>query len=327
MASITAKLAREGLITPPPWLPHNVMFEATTGSVAYGCAEPGNSDEDIVGFAMPPKHQVFPHLAGHIPGFGPAPPSFDQFQQHHVEFAQTRRQYDVTIYSLVRFFDLCADNNPNMVDALFCPRRCVRHSTALYEHVRDHRRLFLHQGAFARFRGYAYAQLKKLDGRPKRANPQRQAAIDAHGFDTKFAYHIVRLACECEQILAGGDLVLDRDRELYKAVRRGEWSKQRIKDWFADKERELEALKARTALPRSPDLEALRGLLMDALEMHYGSLAEALPSTGREARLVDDILSAVHRYDPAALHGLGAGRPAPTDGPSQAGRAAGPAPG
>lgn len=303
MASITAKLTRAGLLTPPPWLIHNIMFEATTGSVAYGCAEEGSSDEDIVGFAVPPKHYVFPHLAGHITGFGPKPQSFDQFQQHHVEFAETRKQYDITIYGLVRFFHLCADNNPNMVDALFSPRHCVRHSTALFEHVHDHRRIFLHQGSFSRFRGYAYAQLKKLDGQHNRANPARQASIEKHGYDVKFAYHIVRLACECEQILSDGDLILDRDRELYKAVRRGEWTKERLKEWFARKERELEELKGRTALPHSPDLEAIRQLLMDSLEMHYGSLAQAMPATGRESRLIEDILGAVHRYDPNALHG------------------------
>jgi hypothetical protein len=54
------------------------------------------------------------------------------------------------------------ENNPNMVDALFLPRRCVLHSTPIYEHVRENRTMFLHKGSWHKFRGYAYSQLSKI---------------------------------------------------------------------------------------------------------------------------------------------------------------------
>ncbi len=276
------------------------MYEAMAGSVAYGCATPESSDVDIVGFAIPPKHMVFPHLDGHIPGFGPPPPKFDVYQQHHVRDPSDLKSYDFCLYGLVRFVHLCADNNPNMVDVLFSPRRCIRHSTALAEHLRDHRRLFLHKGAYHRFRGYAYAQLKKLDTKTG-GSKERQADRARQGFDTKFAYHIVRLACECEQILSTGDLVLDRDRELYKGIRRGEWSLERVRDWFSGKERHLEDLYRQSALPERPDLERLRGVLFDCLEMHYGSLEAVVSQRPREDKLVEGLLSAIHDYDPSLL--------------------------
>ncbi len=295
----TARLTEQGLITPPAWLPNNVMFEAMSGSVAYGCETPGNSDIDLVGFAVPPKHMVFPHLDGHIPGFGPAPPRFDVYQQHHIHDPSDQQSYDIAMYGLVRYLHLCAENNPNMVDVLFSPRRCIRHSTALSEHIRDHRRMFLHKGAYHRFRGYAYAQLKKLD--KARGSKTRQADIDAHGFDTKFAYHIVRLACECEQILVSGDLVLDRDRELYKGIRRGEWDLTRIRDWFGEKERHLEDLYHHSTLPEQADLEGIKTLLIECLEMHYGSLQQAVAQRPREDKLVDGLLTAILAYDPSLL--------------------------
>lgn len=87
MPSLVADLQAKGIASPPPWLPSNTAFEALTGSTAYGCAEPGSSDLDVVGFCILPKHVVFPHLAGHIPGFGPKPQGFDQYQEHHIKDA------------------------------------------------------------------------------------------------------------------------------------------------------------------------------------------------------------------------------------------------
>ena len=296
MASTVAKLQKDGMITPPPWLPHNTFFEAVTGSESYGCGDPATSDIDLVGFCIPPKRMVFPHLNGHIAGFGPKPPSFDQYQQHHIG-APNGKLYDVTIYSIIRFFHLCAEGNPNMVDALFVPARCVLHSTEVYERMRERRREFLHLGCWHRFRGYAYAQLRKLQ--TKKPTGKRLEMVRAHGFDTKFAYHIVRLCLECEQILATGDLVLDRDGELYKAIRNGEWSMERIVEWFEDMEPRLEKIKAESSLPHSPDWDALNQLLKECLELHYGSLSKAAlgtPKSHGHLNLIYDSESVLAKY-------------------------------
>ena len=132
--------------------------------------------------------------------------------------------------------------------------------------------------------------------RTRRAGNARRA-IEAHGFDTKFAYHIVRLALECEQLLETGEVVLDRDGALYRSIRAGEWDEERIVGWFEDKERSLERLYGESALPRDADEEALRRLLLECLEMHYGSLATVIADDTRHARLVRglDTLLAQHR--------------------------------
>jgi hypothetical protein len=58
------------------------------------------------------------------------------------------------------------ENNPNMFDVMFLPRRCVLHSTPIYEHVRENRKLFLHKGSWHKFRGYAYSSLSKAKNIP-----------------------------------------------------------------------------------------------------------------------------------------------------------------
>ena len=263
------------------------------GSVAYAVSN-DMSDQDIYGFCMPPKELVFPHLAGEIPGFGRQVQRFEQWQQHHIK--QGDKEYDFSINSIVKYFQLCMENNPNMVDSMFTPQRCVLHITQVGELVRENRRMFLHTGSFHKFKGYAYGQLQKVKNKQKSDNPKRQASIDLCGFDAKAGYHVVRLALECEQILAEGDLDLERNREQLKAIRRGEWSMDRLVRFFEDKERHLENLAAESKLPKFPDEDAIKALLIKCLEAHYGSLEKAVVQQHDVQKLVSEMQAVVDRY-------------------------------
>src|SRR5260370_26518958 len=112
--STVQQLVNQGLAKPPSWLPANIMYETIMGSVAYGVSG-DTSDMDVYGFAIPPKDMVFPHLAGEIPGFGRQIKRFEQYQQHHIAdkdaLGGTGRVYDLTIYNIVKFFQLCMENN------------------------------------------------------------------------------------------------------------------------------------------------------------------------------------------------------------------------
>ena len=68
--------------------------------------------------------------------------------------------------------------------------------------------------------------------------------------------------------------------------RDGEWNGVPIVQWFVDKERVLERRYGESALSHQADAEALRRLLLECLEMHYGRLAAAVADDTRHARLV-----------------------------------------
>jgi uncharacterized protein len=280
--STLQKLTDRGQIKPPRWLPGNVQYETIMGSVAYGVSSE-TSDIDVYGWAIPLKEEVFPHLRGEIAGFGTPKPRFDQFEVHHVHhpdaLAGHGRSYDLTIYGIVKFFNLAMENNPNVIDSLFTPVNCVLHSTRAGGLVREKRRLFLHKGAWPKFKGYAYSQLHKI--RTKQPEGKRVAIVERHGFDVKFAYHVVRLLGEVEQILIEGDIDLQRDHERLKAIRRGEWDEERLRTWCAEKEGHLEQAYAASTLRATPDEAAIKSLLVDCLEEHYGSLANCVVDPDR----------------------------------------------
>lgn len=264
-------LEAKKLIHPPKWLADNVHYLVQMGSVAYGVSTDA-SDVDLYGFAIPHADMVFPHLAGDIPGFGTQKQRFEQWAEAHIKDGE--KEYDFAVYNIVKFFQLCMENNPNMTDSLFVPDRCILHQTKVGLHVRRNRKIFLHKGSFHKFIGYAYGQFKKIRSKKNHSNPKRQASIDAHGYDVKFGYHIVRLALECEQILMEGDLDLERNSGVLKAIRNGDWTLDRLEQWFADKERGLNTLYETSPLQHSPDEAAIKKVLVECLEMHFGDLSK-----------------------------------------------------
>ena len=299
MPSVVQKLTDRGLIAPPSFLPTNVHYETIMGSVAYGVSS-DTSDMDVYGFAIPPKEVVFPHLAGEIMEFGRQKKRFHQYQQHHImvedDLAGKGRNYDLSIYNIVKFFQLCMENNPNMVDSLFTPQECVLHITQVGNMVRENRRMFLHKGCWQKFKGYAYSQLHKM--RSKNPEGKRKELREKFGYDVKFAYHVVRLLDECEQILSDGDLDLRRAREHMKAVRRGEVPEEEIRNWFNVKEKHLEELYNRepSPVPHSPDEGKIKALLLQCLEHHYGSLDKCVVNPDAATQALREIKEVLERF-------------------------------
>jgi len=293
------ELVKKELITPPSWLPESIVYLVYTGSVAYG-ASSDTSDMDCYGIAVPNRDQVFPHLRGEIPGFGSQIQRFEQWQQHHIfdisELGGKGREYDFSVYSIVKFFQLAMEGNPNIVDCLFVPHTCVLHSTQIGNLIRENRHVFLHRGYWHKFKGYAFSQKAKLRAKSHSENEKRMADIEKFGFDCKFAYHIVRLLLEIEQILTEGDMDLQRHKEQLKAIRRGEWDLDQIEQFFSDKERQLEEVyNTCTILPYRPDEPYRKRLLLQCLEMHYGSLEGVYHEPDRYAEALKQIREIVDR--------------------------------
>ncbi|MFN9719842.1 MAG: DNA polymerase beta superfamily protein [Planctomycetota bacterium] len=297
MASVVDCLARRGLIRPPAFLVSNVMYETLIGSRAYGVSG-DESDRDVYGFAIPPKEDMFPHLAGEIVGFGTRRKPFDSFHQTHIHDPDALGgrgvTYDLTIYSIARYFTLCMECNPNLIDSLFTAQECVLTLTRVGAMVRDQRALFLHKGIWTRFKGYAYSQLHKMEG--KAPIGKRVQIREQFGYDVKFAYHVVRLLYECEQLLMFGEMDLRRDREHLKAIRRGDVSVEDIRSWASEKERQLEKLYLVSKLPDQPNVFAIRNLLLNCLEEHYGNLSDAVARPDAAAQAMTEIAAVVDRY-------------------------------
>jgi predicted nucleotidyltransferase len=245
MASILQELNKRNLISPPKHVVEGIQYEVIMGSIAYGVSN-DTSDIDVYGFSIPPKEMIFPHLKGEIIGFGKQIKKFEQYQQHHIYRQDNKKEYDLQIYNIVKYFQLVMENNPNMIDSLFVPQRCVLYCSRIAGMVRERRKDFLHKGCWHKFKGYAFSQLRKAKN--KKPEGKRKELFEKYGYDTKFATHIVRLLNEVEQIMIEQDLDLQRNREQLKSVRNGEWTLAQLEDYFEQKERALEDVYTKSTL-------------------------------------------------------------------------------
>lgn len=292
-------LSKKGLIQVEPFILSNTQYLAIVGSTAHGVADTSvrskPSDWDIQGFCIPPKDYIFPHLRNEILNFGTRGPNFHEYEKHHVFDKEAQngvgRQYDLKIYSIVKYFDLGLSGNPNILDSLFTPEECVIHGTIAGRMVRDNRKLFVSKLVWNSFRGYAFGQLKKMTDR--KAKGARVEIIERYGYDCKFASHVIRALDEGQQLMETGEMNIQRAKEVMKSIRRGEWKLEEIIDWAKNKANELDIAFTNCKLPERPDEEEVKKLLIRCIEEHYGSLSNVLHQPDwsmRALRELDDVL-------------------------------------
>ena len=266
----------------PEFVHSQIQYEVIMGSFAYGVSS-DTSDLDVYGFCIPNRNIIFPHETGnYIFGYDAVPNNFEQWQKHHVK--DTLKDYDFCIYNITKFFKLCADGNPNMIDSLFVPFRCVVNETQIGNRVREKRHLFLSKKCWHTFKGYAYSQMHKM--KIKKPEGKRAMTVAKYGYDVKFAYHVVRLLNEVEQILLESDVDLERNREQLKAIRRGDWAMEEVEEYFNTKEKDLESLYLKSTLPHTPNYNEIRQLLFECLEIHF---ADSKINTDPDSKILKDL--------------------------------------
>ncbi len=120
-----------------------IICQCITGSHLYGTARP-ESDIDIRGVFIPTGEFYF--------GF-----------MEKVEQVESKNP-DTTFWEITKFFKLCLDNNPNILELLFIPihSKYTEYFTPEWEEIIANRSLFLSTKARHTFSGYAVSQLHRI---------------------------------------------------------------------------------------------------------------------------------------------------------------------
>ncbi len=181
---------------------------------------------------------------------------------------QTRRNVasdvDVTCYSLRKWAKLTAKGNPTIIHSLFTP---ADQGEKEWSAILRRRRIFLARSHARRYMGYADAQLKRMRGLLGTGrHGQRPEIIQMFGYDTKAAMHTLRLLFEGIELMKAHRVTLPRpveERDLLLAVRRGEWSEDRVVRYANRLFRNLEAASRSSSLPEMVDLKKISRLVSE----------------------------------------------------------------
>ena len=142
------------------WVKENglLVFEAITGSRAYNLDTPA-SDTDIRGVFVLPKHMFY-----------------------GLEYTEqvSNETNDIVYYELKRFMELLAKNNPNIMEMLSIPERCILQKDVVMARLQPE--MFLSKLCEKTFANYAFTQIKKAYGLEKKIlNPvekERKSVLD-----------------------------------------------------------------------------------------------------------------------------------------------------
>lgn len=176
---------------------------------------------------------------------------------------------DVCLYSLRKWAGLAAKGNPTALHFLFSPN-CAPNARA-WQGIPRRREIFLSRKAANQFRGFADAQLRRLQGIGTGKKGQRHELIGEHGYDIKAAMHIIRLLNEGIELMRSGTITLPRpEKDLLVTIRTGKYgSRERVLALANELFAQLEQAEAASRLPESVDRAQISKLVSKTYLKHW----------------------------------------------------------
>lgn len=228
------------------------------GSTAHGTGVSGTDDLDLMGVVIPHKVDVV---------------GLHQFDHHIYRTAAIREgkqdaksqpgDVDLTIYSLRKFVTLAKKGNPSILNVFFAP---VYYQSELGARLRGSVDLFWSKEAGRRFLGYMSAQRERLAGERGQKRCNRPELVEQFGYDTKYAYHIIRLGLQGLQFLQQARISVplpDHIRDLLLAIRQGHYTQEKVLQWADELEAELKEAIEQSAAPDTAPDGPINDLLVD----------------------------------------------------------------
>lgn len=260
---------------------HREMAERTTilrvpaGSNLHGLALPGKDDSDEVGVCVEDMDAAM--------GFS----EFEQYiyrtaaeREHKHDAASQHGDLDLTIFSLRKFLRLGMQGNPQILQCLFVPQSLWVGGDARGAQLQEMAPLIVSRHAGARYLGYLEAQRQRLLGERGQKKTNRPELEAKHGFDTKYAMHILRLGFQGVELMTTGKLTLpmpEKDRTFVYAARIGEVPLQEVLTKTGELERQIKDLLDDAPVPAEPAREELQAWMLSMYFENWKARAASRP--------------------------------------------------
>lgn len=238
------------------------ILRGVVGSTVHGLNLPGHDDRDEMGICVEPIVHFFGLRA-----------RFEQWV-HRTQPQGVRSgpgDLDLTIYSLAKWAKLAVGGNPSVLLLLFVPRQWLSVRTNVGRKLQEMAPAFVGDNIFGPYLGYIQQQRDRLTNKVKM--PNRPELIAAHGWDTKYGGHIIRLGYQGIELASTGRLELpmrEPERSRVLAIRRGEVPEAEVLDEARELEELLKTMRDERALP-PVDIERIEDFVFNVyMSSHTG---------------------------------------------------------
>jgi predicted nucleotidyltransferase len=227
------------------------------GSVAHGLGV-AESDHDYHGVFIDPPDSVIGLRA-------PRGAHRDRDQPEGVR--SEPGDEETTYYGLRHYASQCAKGNPTYLTLLYTPVLTVPDMIGL-QAVRD---MFLSKRLAARHIGYAESMYRRLTG-DLAPRTNRPWLIEEHGYDTKAAFHAIRLLMQGWELLMRGTMTMPMvsvEQRFLLAVRHGEVDHERAVRTILNWRGMIEHAETVSKLPDHPDMDRINRWLIDTHQDYW----------------------------------------------------------
>lgn len=154
---------------------------------------------------------------------------------------------------------MAAKGNPSALHFVFAK---PQFSTEWWNRIVSRRDVFAAKRHVLPFLKFADDQMERLCGRKGQKNIHRAALEQKHGYDTKYAMHVIRLYLEGKEYIETGKITLPNPRvDLLISIREGRYQRLEIEEMGKQLESEALAAQSRSPLPEQVDLAAVSELI------------------------------------------------------------------
>jgi uncharacterized protein len=240
-----------------------MILRVQVGSGVHGTSVSGQDDRDEMGICLEPAAFVtgLARVPSGTRGEGSAV-KFEQYERHtvwdkHGGLANRSGagDLDVIVYSARKWARLALAGNPTVLLILFVPDAEVVFRNRVGAELVDNAHRFISRLVADRFLGYLQSQKAAMTGEVG-AHTNRPELVAAHGYDTKFAMHALRLGLQGVELLTTGRITLpvpEPDLSYLRSIRRGEICLHEVTEAVTAAEARLTRLRDNTSLPDQPD--------------------------------------------------------------------------
>lgn len=233
----------------------NCILRGVVGSTVHGTNIEGTDDRDEMGVCIEPPDYVI------------GLKTFEQYiQRDQPEGVRSKPgDLDLTIYSLRKWVKLALKGNPSVLLLLYTPQLVL--NSTFGQSLRDLAPSFASKRSAKPFLGFVRQQTLKLNGDIGQLRVNRPELVEAYGYDTKYAGHIIRLGYQGIEYLSTGELSLpmqDAERNEVLDIRLGKWSLEQVLRRSDELVREIENLEIHSPLPAEPETEWVEEWLIEA---------------------------------------------------------------
>lgn len=248
-----------------------MILRVQVGSGVHGTSISGQDDRDEMGLCLEPPQFVtgLARVPNGTLGEGTSV-VFEQYERHTawdrpggLANRSGAGDLDVIIYSARKWARLALDGNPTVLLVLFVPDQEVVFRNPAGAELVDNAHRFVSRLAASRYLGYLRGQKAAMTGETG-AHTNRPELVAAHGYDTKYAMHALRLGLQGVELLTEGRITLPIPQphlEYLRMVRRGEVPLEEVLEAIDEVDARLAALQGSAQVPEQPDRSWVDGWL------------------------------------------------------------------